>query len=173
MDNSRRQLADQKGPFCNINRPPPMYSLAPFPISDCESRLHLPVVSRVYFGGGSPRHFCVFMNRLLCGRGGLGVKAFSVSVCMCVLYSPACVYPSVSYGCFFPPQLRVWKRIYVNVPVCATPRPGGISLHLKGRLCRLVCLLLRNVFFLIIGSARVTLACACMLRSTPGHQHIL
>lgn len=48
---------------------------------------------------------------------------------------------------FFSPQLRVWKRIYVNVPVCATPRPGGISLHLKGRLCRLVCLLLRNVFF--------------------------
>lgn len=101
MDNSGDSSPTKRG-FCNINCPPPMYSLAPFPISDCESRLHLPVVSRVYFGGGSLRHFCVFMNRLLCGRRSLGVKAFSVSVCMCVLYSPVCVYPSVSYGCFFP-----------------------------------------------------------------------
>lgn len=99
-----------KGGFCNVHCPPPVYSLAPFPISDCESRLHLPVVSRVYFGGGSPRHFCFFMNRLLCGRRGLGVKAFSVSVSMCALYSSVCVYASVSYGCFFP-QFRVWKRM--------------------------------------------------------------
>lgn len=40
------------------NSPPPVYSLAAFPISDCERRLHLPAVSRVYFGGGSLRHFC-------------------------------------------------------------------------------------------------------------------
>lgn len=120
-----------KGGFCNIHCPPPVYSLAPFPISDCESRLHLPVVSRVYFGGGSPRHFCFFMNRLLCGRRGLGVKAFSVSVSMCALYSSVCVYASVSYGCFFPPVQGVETyAIYVNVPLCATPRPGCIS-HLK------------------------------------------
>lgn len=78
-----------------------MHSLAPFPISDCESRLHLPVVSRVYFGGGSLGHFCSFMNRLLCGGAArLGVKASSVSVSMCALYSSVCVYASVSYGCF-------------------------------------------------------------------------
>lgn len=41
------------------------------------------------------------MNRLLCGGAArLGVKASSVSVSMCALYSSVCVYASVSYGCF-------------------------------------------------------------------------
>lgn len=49
-------------------------------------------------------------------RSSSGVKAFSVSVSMCALYSSVCVYASVSYGCFF---IRVWKCIpHLNVPLC-------------------------------------------------------
>lgn len=73
---------------------------------------NLPVVSRVYFGGGSLRHFsCLWIGYYAAeqlGRRGLGVKAFSVSVSMCALYTSVCVYASVSYGCFF---IRVWKCI--------------------------------------------------------------
>lgn len=135
LENLRGHLTDQRG-FCNINCPPPVYSLAPFPISDCERRLHLPVVSRVYFGGGSLRHFCFLWIGYYAaehlGRRGLGVKAFSVSVSMCALYSSVCVYASVSYGCFFPARGVEMYAIYVNVPLCAAPRAGCIS-HLKLR----------------------------------------
>ncbi len=133
LDNQRGQLTDQGG-FCNINCPPPVYSLAPFPISDCERRLHLPVVSRVYFGGGSLRHFCLLWIGYYAaehlGRGVFRVKAFSVSVSMCALYSSVCVYASASYGCFLAVQGVLMYAICVNVPLCATPRPGCIS-HLR------------------------------------------
>lgn len=128
-------FTDQGG-FCNINCPPPVYSLAPFPISDCERRLHLPVVSRVYFGGGRLRHFLLFMNRLLCGGAprsqGFGSESvqclrvyvrfvqFCLCICVCKLWM------------FFPsPGCGNVCHIYVNVALCATPRTGCIP-HLKG-----------------------------------------
>lgn len=54
------------------------------------------------------------------GRRGLRVKAFSVSVSMCALYSSVCVYASVSYGCFPPVQgvemyaSSMWMRLCVQ-----------------------------------------------------------
>lgn len=137
LDNLRGQLTDQGG-FCNINCPPPVYSLAPFPISDCERRLHLPVVSRVYFGGGSLRHFCFswigYYAAEHLGRRGLGVKAFSVSVSMCALYSSVCVYASVSYGCFS--QFGVWKCMPSMWMCLCVQHLGQVGLLILNYACR-------------------------------------
>lgn len=72
--------------LCNSACPLLVYSLAPFPVSDGKSRLHLRVSSRVYFGGGRLNHFCFLWigyyaaEQVSCR--GLGVKASSVSVCV-------------------------------------------------------------------------------------------
>lgn len=138
------QLMDQRG-FCAVNCPPSVYSLAPFPISDCERRLHLPVVSRVYFGGGSLRHFCFLWIGYYAaehlGRRGLGVKAFSVSMSMCALYSSVCVYASVSYGCFFSVQ--------------------GVEMYATSRWMCLCVQHLGQAVFLILNDAYRRRACTC------------
>lgn len=96
--------------------PPAAHSLAPFPISDCGCRLHLPrglpvcileaEAADIFLPPSSP-----FMNSLLCGEAPL--KAASVPASMCALYSCVCVYASASYGCFPPP----WPR-----PGCGSRR---------------------------------------------------
>lgn len=109
------QFADvMNAPF--FGHPPPVaHSLAPFPISDCGCRLHLPrglpvcileaEAADIFLPPSNP-----FMNSLLCGEAPL--KAASVPASMCALYSCVCVYASASYGCFPP-----WPR-----PGCGSRR---------------------------------------------------
>lgn len=124
------------GGFCNRNCPPSVYSLAPFPISDCERRLHLPVISRVYFGGGSLRHFCFFMNRLLC-CGALRSQGFESESVQClrvyVRFVQFCLCVCVCKLWMFSPSSGCGDvcLINVNASLCAAPRAGSIS-HLTG-----------------------------------------
>lgn len=114
------QFADvMNAPF--FGHPPPVaHSLAPFPISDCGCRLHLPrglpvcileaEAADIFLPPSNP-----FMNSLLCGEAPL--KAASVPASMCALYSCVCVYASASYGCFPPPGpgLGVGAAVHLNV----------------------------------------------------------
>lgn len=118
----QRQLTDQGG-FCDINCPPPVYSLAPFPISECERRLHLPVVSRVYFGGGRPEtFFAYFMNSLLCcySSSVAGLRHWKRPVCVCVyVHFVHFVFVRLWAMDVFPPaRPEETCAICVNVPLC-------------------------------------------------------
>lgn len=104
------------------------------------------------------------------GRGGLGVKAFSVSVSVCALYTSVCVYASVSYRCLFP---RSGCGNVFDLCECATVSNTATLFAQRRARCAFACFSSGDNEWRSL-TRLITLTCICMLQprvfTVDGHR---